>query len=1126
MRILLLLLLAPVLPLFYSCTNNEKEQPSEPAELTTLEYADSTNTADEKPLFTVLDSLQTGITFSNPITENEQINILAYEYLYNGGGVAAGDINNDGLTDLYFSGNMVPNKLYLNLGNFKFRDITATSGTDGGLGYKTGVTMADVNSDGLLDILVCKSMLADPQYRKKILYINNGNMTFTDHAAEYGIDDASFSTQGYFFDMDGDQDLDLYLLNHPFNFRESNNIDVSLNTEGKLEVVKPSDLTYITDKLYENKNGKFEDITKKAGLEEAGFGLSVVISDFNNDRKPDLYVCNDYIKPDYLYINNGNKTFSDKFSDYFTHSSFSSMGSDFADINNDGCLDLMTLDMLPRDRYRQNMLGMAQNFDKFQKMTQYGLQAQYSTNTLQLNNCNGSFSDIAFLSNTAYTDWSWATLMADFDNDGWKDIYVSNGYKRDVTNNDYARYKMDSLKKLVTTNQLTLAQWVQSIPSVRISSYLFRNNRNLSFSDVSKIWNSGKPGFSNGAAYSDLDNDGYLDLVINRIDEPALILRNQGKTSRNNHFIRFSLVGKNKKPAYGSKIRLVMQDGSSQIQEFYPGRGFLSSVEPVIHFGLGGDSTIAKAEIIWQDGRIKELTSLSTNKLHTITDDGTGKKSTTSNRGNFLFSDISNTLPREMVHVENNYIDFKREPLLHHKYSEEGPGTAVADINNDGLEDVFIGGAQGTAGKLFLQKKNGGFSLSSAAAFEADKDFEDVAAIFFDANGDGSKDLMVVSGGNERLANSIEYEDRLYLNDGKGNFTRSATALPSMPSSGGSIATSDFDKDGDSDLFIGGRVTPGRYPEPPASYLLRNDNGKFTDVTSELSDSLGNLGMITEAKFADLDKDGRDELIIAGEWMPVSVFKNENGKFRNVTASFGLSGIKGWWYSLEVADLNADGYPEIIAGNLGLNSQIQASAQKPVTLHYKDFDNNGSLDPILCCYTDDKSYPLHFRDRLLDQMVVLKKKFTRYEMYANATLDQIFTREQLKDAKILTANHFSHTLFINNGGKVFTPSVLPRYTQISAVRSIKALDVNKDGKTDLLLGGNFYGTDAQIGRYDASVGAVLLGDGKGHFQVIGPASSGFSIRGNVRAILPLVSTKGTLVLVVRNNDKVSLLKLK
>ena len=1107
-----------------------KEEKKEDKTFKTIDYAATDSLALEKTLFRLLDSTTTGISFINPIYESEEINILTYEYLYNGGGVAAGDINNDGLVDLYFTGNMVPDKLYLNEGNFKFRDITSSAGVGGGLGFRTGVTMADVNNDGYLDIYICKSALADPKYRKNILYINNRNLTFTEAAAVFGIDDASYSTQGYFFDMDADGDLDLYLLNHPFNFNESNNLNVAYNAKGELEVVKPTDYTYISDRLYENKNGKFTDITKKAGIENEAFGLSVVIGDFNGDLKPDLYVCNDYIKPDNLYINNGNNTFTDKFSDYFQHSSFSSMGSDFADFNNDGCLDLMTLDMLPREHYRQQMLSMAQNFDKFQKMVDFDLKAQYSINALQLNDCNGKFSDIAFLSNTAYTDWSWSVLLADFDNDGWKDIFVSNGYKRDVTNNDYARYKMDSLRKELTQKRITLQDWMNAIPSVKTSSYLFKNNRNLTFGDVSKQWNCGNPAFSNGAAYADLNNDGYLDLIVNNIDAPPFILENEGKASRNNNFIRFSPVDKNEKTVFATRVKIYTNDGGTQVQELYPGRGFLSSTEPVLHFGLGKTTSVSKAEIIWPDGKMQVIANPEINKTHRIEKNASSEKYKPEQPKEIFFANISGKMNFQMNHKENPFIDFKREPLLHHKYSEEGPAAAVADVNGDGLDDVFVGGATGFPGKLFLQKNDGSFQSASSNAFEQDKASEDVAALFFDANGDGKKDLVVISGGNEKPANSPEYTDRLYLNDGKGNFSKSQTGMPELYSSGGCVAASDFDGDGDADLFIGGRIVPGKYPLPPESYLLRNDNGKFINVTAQMSEGLANIGMITAARFADLDKDGTEELIIIGEWMPVTVFKKKNGKFINETESLSLSKQTGWWYSLEIADLNNDGYPEIIAGNLGLNSQIRATEKKPVTLHYKDFDNNGTIDPVLCCYnhydSDDKSYPLHFRDRVLDQMIFLKKKFTRYNTYASATIDEIFTKDQLKDAQTLSANTFEHVVFYNNGGKKFSATPLPVYTQISSVRSIVAIDVNKDGKMDLLIGGNLFSTDAQIGRYDASVGATLLGDGKNNFQVVGPQYSGFSIPGNVRHMLLVKSKKGNNILVVRNNDLCSLLSQK
>lgn len=1105
----------------FSCKEEKKAQ-----DLPTLSADKSVSQDTEKELFTQLDSTVTGITFANVISETEEMNINLYDYLYNGGGVAAGDINNDGLVDLYFSGGMVFHKLYLNEGNFKFKDITATAGVEGGYGFKTGVTMVDINGDGLLDIYLCKSMVNDPQYRKKMLYINNGDLTFTESAAAYGLDDASYSSQAYFFDMDGDGDLDLYLVNHPWNLSEANNLNVVYTAKGEMEVKKPVDYTYISGRLYENTGNHFTDITHKAGMENEAFGLSAVIGDFNNDLKPDIYVCNDYVKPDFLFINNGDKTFKESFSDYFKHSSISSMGSDFADINNDGYQDLITLDMLPRDHHRQNMLMMIQNYDKFDQMVKIGLKAQFVQNTLQLNNGNGTFSDIAFMANTAATDWSWSALLADYDNDGWKDLFVSNGYKRDVTNMDYARYAMDSLRKEYAAKHVSMLKWVEQMPSVKTKSYLFKNNGNLEFTDVSKSWNSGTPAFSNGAVYADLNNDGYLDIVVNNIDEPAFVLRNDGKSSRANNFIRFVLINEKGKTAYGTRIRINMTDGHFQDQTYYPTRGFFSSVEPVVHFGIGKADSIRSAEIVWPDRSIQRIEHPTINTVHRITKNSSGSKYKPAQPKKQFFEDISTKLPAEAFHEENEYIDFKREPLLHQKYSEEGPATASADVNADGLEDVYLGGAAGKAGKLFLQKRDGGFTLANTTAFRNDSLYEDVAALFFDANGDGSKDLIIISGGNEQPLNSPLYQSRLYINNGKGEFSKSADALPSDYASGGCVAVADLDGDGDLDLFIGARISPGKYPLPPASHLLRNDKGKFTNVTAEWSEGLANIGMLTAAAFADLDKDGTPELILTGEWMPVTIFRKVNDKYINTTRDFGVSDLSGWWSSLEIADINGDGFPDIVAGNLGLNSHIQVSAEKPATLYYKDFDKNGTIDPILCFFNRDTSFPLQYRDRLLDQMIMLKKKFTRYQTYADATIEDIFTPDQLKDVNTLTANTFSHTLFINQGGKKLTSSPLPRITQISTVRSIKAMDVNHDHNLDLVIGGNFYGTDAQFGRYDASVGAILIGDGQGHFEVLGPSESGFSIPGNVRSILPIKSSSGTVLFVVRNNDKSSLFRLK
>ncbi len=1115
------LFVVSIMGLWMSC----REQPAN-VDFRPVTYQEANSGEKELPLFTQMDTSVTGITFINFMNETDEVNINLYGYLYNGGGVAIGDINNDGLMDIYFSGGMVFHKLYLNEGNFKFRDITATAGVEGGYGFKTGVTMVDINQDGFLDIYVCKSLVSDPLYRKNLLYINNGDLTFTEMAAAYGLDDASHSSQAYFFDMDGDGDLDMYLVNHPWDQAEANNLNVVYNDKGEMELRKPQDYTYISDRLYENTGRFFRDITQRAGLLNSAFGLSAVIGDFNQDQRPDIYVCNDYVMPDYLYINNGDNTFTERFSDYFGHSSISSMGSDFADINNDGLPDLITLDMLPRDHYRQNTLLMIQNYDKFDKMIKLGLKAQYVKNTLQLNNGNGTFSEIGFMSNTAYTDWSWSALFADYDNDGLKDLFVSNGYRRDLTNQDYSRYAADSLNKAYLAKKITMVDWVTQIPSQKLTSYLFRNRGNLYFSDESETWNSGTPAFSNGAAYADLDNDGYLDIVVNNIDEPAFVLRNEGKSTRANNFIRFVLKDEPGKTTYGSRIRVFTADGQFQEQVYYPTRGFFSSVEPVIHFGLGKYDGVASVEILWPDRNIQILEHPEINKLHTVAPSANKSPYKPTPQGKLFYEDVSERLPAQAVHRENEYIDFKREPLLHHKYSAEGPATAVGDVNGDGLDDIYLGGAVGYPGQLFLQSRNGRFSLVQDAVFLEDAPHEDVAALFFDANGDQHLDLIVISGGNEQPLNDPVYKSRLYINSGKGVFKKSADALPALYASGGCVAVADLDGDGDQDVFVGGRVSPGRYPLPPASYLWRNDRGKFTDVTEEWSEGLSDIGMLTDARFTDLDLDGMPELILTGEWMPVTIFKKEGSIYKNVTAKYGIADQSGWWYSLEIADINHDGFPDIVAGNLGLNSHLQATKEKPVTLHYKDFDNNGTLDPILCFYNRDISYPLVYRDRLLDHIISLKKKFTRYHRYAKATLEDIFTAEQLRDVQVLEANHFEHTLFLNQGGTTFKPLSLPRYTQVSTVRSIRILDINQDGHPDMVLGGNFYASDAQLGRYDASVGAILIGDGQGGFQVVSPADHGFCVPGNVRTILPLKLAGGEGLFVSRNDDICSLFKMR
>ncbi|MCB0769086.1 MAG: VCBS repeat-containing protein [Flavobacteriales bacterium] len=1077
-------------------------------------------------LFHYLDSTMTGITFINVLEETEDWNILHYEYLFNGGGVGAGDVNNDGLPDLYFVSNTGQDRLYINEGDLRFEDVTHEAGITSTGGYRTGVTMADINGDSFLDIHVCRSAKKDPELRRNLVYMNNGDGTFTERSKEMGLDDPSYSTQAYFFDMDLDGDLDLYLLNHPGDMIEANNIKVKQTPAGALEVILSEDLSYSTDRLYRNDGPRFTDISNSAGIRNEAFGLSAVVADFNQDGKPDILVCNDYVKPDLLYIAQEDGTYQNEYDRYFAHAAFSTMGSDMADINNDGSNDVMTVDMTARDHYRYHTLGMATNMDKYEKMIKVGLGAQFSGNTLQLNNGNGAFSDICHLTGMTYTDWSWSPLLMDLDNDGWKDAWISNGYVRDVTNNDYMRYRMDSLQKELNAKRITLTQWLSAIPSVKVRSFLFRNEHDLTFIDRSEEWNSGPPGFSNGSAYVDLDNDGYLDIVTNNINDAPFVLRNRGAALIGNDWVRFRLDADMGTSAIGTSVEIRMDDGTVQTQYIQPGRGFMSCSETVAHFGLGKGSNIREVEIKWPDGSRQLLSGPARNQVHVVNKaSGATLPPGTTHTVPPIFVDRSAALPVDMRHVENEYNDFKREPLLYHRLSISGPAVAVSDINGDGTEDVFLGGAMGQAAKLFVQDREGGFIERSNEAFATDKDHEDVCAVFIDVDMDGDPDLFVGSGGNERPRNDPAYMDRIYLNDGTGRFTRSTTALPNATNSAGCVAASDVDGDGDMDLFVGSRSIPGKFPNKPPSQLLRNDGGRFTDVTMEWSDGLQFVGMVTDARFADLDKDGKAELVVVGEWLPITVFRMTNGRFTDATQAMGLDGTEGWWCSLDIADLDGDGYPEILAGNLGRNTALTASKEKPTKLVYKDFDRNGTIDPILCGHIDGKDRPLQLRDRVLDQMIMLKKRFLRYETYALATLDDLFTKEEMDGASTLEARTFSHTLFMNDDGARFMALELPNMAQLSMAQAMRFVDADGDGDMDVLVAGNMYGSDIQFGRYDASIGTFMKGDGKGGLKVVPNRDCGLLIGGPVRHVVPLRIQGRDHLLIVRNNDRCGLVGL-